>query len=86
MLHFLFLYQADGVGRDAFLAASEAEFLGGRGLDGNIVLVADADLSHTRLHGRDVGIHLGALGTDGAVDFILISEYAKKCVIESVCV
>ena len=64
----LFLNQAYGVGRDAFLAACKAEFLGGRGLDGDIVLIATADLSHTSLHGGDMGIHLRALGTDGGVD------------------
>ena len=64
----LFLYQADGVGGDALLAACEAEPFGGRGLDGDIVLVAATDLCHTGLHGRDVGIHLGALGADGGVD------------------
>ena len=64
----LFLYQADGVGGDAFLAACEAEFLGSGGLDGDIILIAAADLGHTSLHGGDVGIHLGTLGTDGGID------------------
>ena len=67
-LFLIFLDEYDGVGGDTLLSSCETQFLCGCRLDGDIVLIAAADLSHTSLHGWDVGIHLRTLGTDGGVD------------------
>ena len=64
----LLLDEYDGIGGDTLLATREAQFLRGRGLDGDIIDITAADGCHTLLHLGDMGIHLRTLSTDGGVD------------------
>ena len=64
----LFLYQADGIGRDTLLAACKAETLGGRRLDGDTVGIAAYDGGKAVAHGVDMRTELRSLGTHCRVD------------------
>ena len=63
----LSLYQHGGVGRDSLFAASEAEFLCGRGLYADIVCIYAHAFGQTFLHGWDVSLQLGTFSTDGGI-------------------
>ena len=60
-------YQHGGIGGDAFLAAGEAEFLCGGGLDADVLHVYAHTFGQTFLHGGDVGLQFRTLGADGGV-------------------
>ena len=60
--------QAHDIGGDALLTAGEAEAFGSGGLDGHISLGDAHHASQHTLHGGDVGIELGLLGTDSGID------------------
>ena len=64
----VFLDEADGIGGDAFFATREAELLGGSGLDAHLVWLTANDIGQTGLHGRDMRVQFGTLGTDCGVD------------------
>ena len=62
------LDEHDGVCAYALLPPGETEFLGGGGLDGDVVRTDAHDLRHTLLHGRDVRVEFGLLGADSGID------------------
>jgi len=61
-------YEGHGVGADAFLAAFEAEVLGGGGFDGYLSGVDAEEVGYGLPHLGDVGCHFGFLGHDDGVD------------------
>ena len=63
-----FIYQHRGIGADALFTTSEAQVLGGGGLDGDVVLVGVHHLCKALFHGWYMGIDFRALGTDGGID------------------
>lgn len=80
------LLDEDGrVGGDAFLAAGEAEFLGGGGFDGDIFFVGGHHLCETLFHGGNVGIEFGLLGGNGDVgvaEFPSFFAHERHCLAE----
>lgn len=59
--------QYDGVGRDTLFASGKSQLLGRGGLDGDVVRIYLHYLGQALLHYRDMGIQLGAFGTDGYI-------------------